>query len=211
MPSFASSGHQANPDLNLPSDFDWQVYVSAHTDLQSFSQARAEKHYASHGAAEGRLYSEKGIGHYIAELEAEHGKLPELFDWKEYIERYSDLSSLGSSYAAARHFLLHGRKEGRVPYQFDADLYRSLYFKGIQIPNDALLEHYQSIGKPAGAVATLDQLAQSEGLQDGYWLRFLNLEEFNLLNSRWVGEAANKQEALQAMIREGFERLAPIS
>lgn len=210
-PHFVPSGQQANPDLNLPAGFDWQVYVGAHTDLQSFSQARAEKHYASHGAAEGRLYSEEGVGLFIAELEAEHGKLPELFDWKEYLDRYPDLASLGSSYAAAKHFLLHGRKEGRVPYHFDADLYRALYFKGVQMPNDALLEHYQSIGKPAGAVATLDQLAQREGLQDGYWLRFLNLEEFNLLNSRWVGEVANKQEALQAMIREGFERLAPIS
>ncbi|MBP0583497.1 hypothetical protein J8I29_29560, partial [Labrys sp. LIt4] len=208
---FAASGHQASQDLDLPGDFDWQVYVSSHTDLQSFSQARAEKHYASHGAAEGRLYSEKGIAQYIAELEAEHGKLPELFDWKEYLDRYPDLISLGSSYAAARHFLQHGRREGRVPYQFDADLYRSLYFKGVQMPNDALLEHYQSIGKRAGAVATLDQLAQAEGLADGYWLRFLDLEEFNLLNSRWVGQVSNKQEALRAMMREGFERLAPIS
>ncbi|MBP0582748.1 hypothetical protein J8I29_25710, partial [Labrys sp. LIt4] len=185
--------------------------MGAHYDLQGLSRAEAEKHYRKHGAAEGRLHSEEGVAQYIASLEAEYGKLPEFFDWKGYIGNYPDLAGIGSAYAAIKHFLQHGRREGRLPYQFNPDLYRSLYFKGTRMSDDALLEHYQTAGHAAGYLATFDQLAQAEGLADGYWLRFLDLEEFNLLNSRWVGQVSNKQEALRAMMREGFERLAPIS
>ncbi|WP_413992039.1 glycosyltransferase [Labrys okinawensis] len=195
----------------LPSDFDWNTYTKVHKDLSNWNRSRAEAHYVAHGAREGRLYSRDAIRSFVSQLEDEYGRLPENFSWLEYIANYPDLAFITSSYEATRHFLRFGRKEGRIPFRFEPEVYRSMYFKGARISEDALLEHYQTIGRPAGALATLEQIAKGEGLDEASWLHCLNVEEFNLLNSRWAGEVTDKQQALRAMIREGFDRIAPIS
>lgn len=205
------SGREVGMVAGLPPGFEWRVYVAAHDDLSAFTRAAAEQHYLKHGAAEGRLFNSEGISRFIGQFEAEYGVLPEMFNWQEYVANYADLSFIKSSYQAARHFLVFGRKEGRVPFRFEADVYRSLYFLDARISDDALMEHFQTIGRPSGALATLEQIAKHEGLKEGFWLHYLNLDEFNLLNSRWAGVVANKQQALQAMIREGFDRISPIS
>lgn len=196
----------------LPADFDGTAYLALHPDLAGLRTAEAAaRHYVEHGAAEGRSYSAERVAATLRDLETRFGPLPDDFDWRDYVANYPDLSGIATRHEAAAHYLEHGRSEGRVPFRFEPDVYRSLSFGGGTMPDDVLLEHFLSVGRPAGAVATLQDVAKAEGIDRFRWLQRLDLDAFNLLNRRWAGEVADKRQALRAMVREGFDRLAPIA
>ncbi|WP_131197021.1 glycosyltransferase, partial [Lichenihabitans psoromatis] len=198
--------------MGTPLGFEFQTYVDAHRDLSALrSEKAAARHFYDHGALEGRLYNRAGISDFISNLEERYGRLPDTFLWKDDLANYPDLSHLVSSYQAAEHYLKHGRSEGRIPFRFDTELYRSLYFAGQSVPDEALLEHFTTVGSEIRAFTTLEQVGKSEGLEKTLWLQALKVDEFYLLNGAWAGPITNKLEALRAMVREGFDRLAPIS
>lgn len=197
---------------DLPADFEASAYLALHPDLAVLGSARAAaRHYLDHGAAEGRPYRADGVEALPADLRERFGALPDGFDWRAYVANHPDLSALRTYRDAAEHFLRHGRAEGRMVSRFEPEVYRSLYFQGRDVPDDVLLDHYLGTGRAAGALATLEAVAEREGVDRVRWLHLLRLDEFNLLNRRWAGEVADKRQALRAMVREGFDRLAPIS
>ena len=199
-------------DADEEHEFAWELYRATYLDLAHLTdEVSALAHYRHHGRREGRLGTASAIGARFDALEAEYGGLPDDFLWTDYVASHPDLGHINTSYDAAAHYLRSGREEGRLYRRFDVELYRSLYFAGATLPDDALVEHYKEIGRAAGYVANLRDLAAREGVDQFGWLDKLDVFEFDLLNASWAGPVANKADALRAMVREGFERIAPIS
>ena len=194
-------------------DFEWKEYLAHHSDLTHLSsRSEAFAHYRRHGKAEGRLANRRDIDGRVAIHENETGTcLPQDFDWRWYIECYEDLNSVHASYLAAEHFLKHGAKEGRLPFRFEPELYKSLYFAQTAISTNGLLDHYRLVGRERGYIGNSEQLTNSEGCRSWRWVGGIDVEEFSLLNGAWAGTIRNKRDALRAMLREGVARLAPLS
>lgn len=103
----------ASPSLNeapLPRDFDWQTYVDNYGDLQRNrvdTRELAEEHWLKTGMKEGRTYYK---------IPYQPAKVRPDFDWKTYINNYSDLRSLGinTKEKAVKHWLSQGKREGRT-------------------------------------------------------------------------------------------------
>ncbi|WP_454812619.1 glycosyltransferase [Labrys neptuniae] len=98
-------------------DFDPVFYAAHHPDLQDLPSAeRLWAHYVEHGRREGRP---RNLDEAIAAWEERFGPLPPAFDVTAYRLLNEDL---GCAYAHdhqfIRHFLEHGRQEGR-PFLVD--------------------------------------------------------------------------------------------
>ncbi len=189
------------------------AYLDNHSDLSHLqSQRAASRHFERHGRSEGRLSNSSSIESRIASLEQTYdATLPEDFDWRWYSASSAELNALNSSYAAAEHYLRHGRAEGRLWFRFDPELYESLYFDKAGLSQSALIEHYRLIGRDRGLIATAKQLAKSEGCRSWRWIEKINVEEFDLLNQAWAGRTGNKRDAVRAILKDGISRLAPLS
>ncbi len=193
--------------------FDWKVYVDNHSDLWTLDSPRAAaRHFRSCGRIEGRPSNRSMLEARITALESEHGAtLPEEFDWKRYVASHPDLKAINSSYAAAEHYLRHGRDEGRIQFDFDPELYKSIYFKDAHLSRSALTDHYRLIGRDRGLIGTAKRLALSEGCKSWRWIEMIDVIEFDLLNQSWAGRTHSKRDAVRAMLKEGIRRLAPLS
>ena len=123
----------AAPVLPPPEEFDAAFYLESNPDV---AEAGADPylHFATYGAAEGRLgirpesieiasgqASEIDAPHCEAEAQAEAAAEAEAepvivadpdFDEAYYLHRYPDI--LGAGMPAYQHFILHGRAEGRI-------------------------------------------------------------------------------------------------
>ena len=81
-------------------------------------------------------------------------------------------------------------------------------------PDGTVLDYERSLELESSLCAvsyTLDGTRYSRDLSDARWLRFMKIDEFNMLNWRWSEPVDNTFAALAAMVREGFDRLAPIA
>jgi radical SAM family protein len=102
----------APPDSSpaITSDFDWQWYVQSYSDLARagiMDQASAVRHWQQYGRAEGRRSG--------PEPRDEPPQPPPGFDWKWYVQSYTDLAPAGitDEASAIRHWREHGRRDGR--------------------------------------------------------------------------------------------------
>ncbi|MBF0122420.1 MAG: glycosyltransferase [Candidatus Omnitrophica bacterium] len=101
--------------IKLYPDFDWKTYVGLYSDLRKNgidTEETAIRHWLLFGRQEGRIYSlSKGLKVSSKEMKKYPG-----FDWKTYLDLNLDLKGRGvdTKEAAISHWLLHGRKEGRV-------------------------------------------------------------------------------------------------
>lgn len=190
--------------------FDAVFYREAYPDLAQLGDAALERHYRQHGAAEGRQPSREAA---LAALAKEGLAPPEDFDPDDYLARNPDLAAgLPSRWAAVEHYLRHGRREQRSYGELDTELYGDLYFPGENRSAAELRQDYEQVGRAAGRARSSKALAQSLGLPGhGGWLKALRPREFAQLNWNWAGEASTLPKAIDAMLREGFERIAPIA
>lgn len=110
--------------------------------------------------------------------------------------------------------------------QFDARFYWDLYFPSEPFNSDKAREHYESrirnfyrtspLHLMTGASAfdfygSKSALARAHGMKAGRWLELFSAREFCLLSFADIGEMLNDSQALEAFLREGVERLSPIS
>ncbi|MDZ5453558.1 glycosyltransferase [Labrys sp. ZIDIC5] len=101
----------------IAADFDPVFYAAHHPDLQELRSAeRLWAHYVEHGRREGRP---PNLGEAIAEWERRFGPLPPAFDVTAYRLLNEDLArAYVHDHQFIRHFLEHGRQEGR-PFLVD--------------------------------------------------------------------------------------------
>ena len=191
--------------------FDECFYSAHHRDLpQHASPDDLRRHYLVTGRAEGRAPNAAVLHQRLAAFQQRHAPLPPDFAWRDYLENYRDLDGFHSFLQAAEHYLAHGRVEGRLVQRFDAELYRSLYWPGSTAPDEAMVEDWRRVGRVAGRVATYADLVRRHGLRGTNWLRRLDLAFFTLLNGHWAGPLPHKGAVVDAMVREGFGRGAPL-
>ena len=199
------------PPTPADPNFEWAVYRTAHADLGGLpDEAAGRVHFYGFGRHEGRVATAADLKARLDALQAAHGPLPDDFVWTDYRANYPDLKRLVSADTVAAHFLRHGAPEGRLHERFDPDLYRSLTFPGSTMSPAALMAHYRETGRAAGLPTSLESLARQAGIEAWTWLGHLDVPLFDLLNRWWAGPVTTLREALDAMIREGFDRLAPI-
>jgi glycosyltransferase involved in cell wall biosynthesis len=194
-----------------PYDLDLEYYRATQPDLAALTDAELIRHYLQHGKKEGRYGNSDEARVAVALAEREFGSLPDDFNWREYVSLHPDLAyARDSRYEATAHYLMHGRREGRAYYRFDADLYRELYFSH-PLGDKDLADHYETVGRAAGYFRTAADLMSSKGLNGrGRWLEALNLDEFRILNWRLAPRASTKLDALSWMLGTGISLLAPI-
>ncbi|MBP0581361.1 glycosyltransferase [Labrys sp. LIt4] len=101
-------------------DFDPVFYAAHHPDLQDLPSAEhLWAHYVEHGRREGRP---RNLDEAIAEWERRFGPLPPSFDVTAYRLLNEDLArAYTHDHQFIRHFLEHGRQEGR-PYAVDSSI-----------------------------------------------------------------------------------------
>ena len=108
---------------NIPSDFDYKVYIYLNKDLliENDDKFKAEYHYQNHGYEENRKYKFDNI--------------PLDFDWKYYLKVNSDVKG-NNIYVAKCHYENHGRFENRqykeyvnqIKYEKDDTMNKFLHF-----------------------------------------------------------------------------------
>lgn len=119
---------QLNKKYDMPSDFDWNVYKSCNSDLKGIkTYFDAVRHYLEHGHKENRKYKNDvstsmitfsshqppidGLNnHSLSNVEKE---IPKDFDWITYKSINPDLRHIKGHNDAIRHYLDHGKREGR--------------------------------------------------------------------------------------------------
>jgi hypothetical protein len=124
---------ELNKSYGVPIDFDWRVYKSNNLDLNIKTYHEAIQHFIDHGHREKRKYSKDIITktdnqpgcvdvHVPSVIEEPMfdiaGQLPHGFNWIAYKTINPDLHHLTSFLDAAKHYILHGKRDGR-PYQMD--------------------------------------------------------------------------------------------
>jgi hypothetical protein len=128
-----------NVDVELPRDFDWNVYRTANQDLQHIKTRHdAIQHYLSHGWREMREYKVDSIPvddsprmekvhvdydwidyrHVVPSKEVQKKVIPDIalphnFDWMSYKLYNPDLTFINSYVDAVKHYREHGYKENR--------------------------------------------------------------------------------------------------
>ncbi len=93
-----------------PPGFDWRWYVQSYADLASAGiadEASAVRHWREHGCREGRRFH--------APPPDPSTEPPPGFDWRWYIQAYTDLAPAGitDEASAIRHWREHGKRDGR--------------------------------------------------------------------------------------------------
>lgn len=100
--------------------FDEELYLRFNPDLAHLPARALVDHYLSYG------FEEKRIGGYFSlnhELESVKATLPKEFSWKSYLESNNDLeilieptqtSLIEAEYILTKHYIEHGKKEGRL-------------------------------------------------------------------------------------------------
>jgi len=87
-------------NMNISSNFDWEVYINRYSDLIIMginTPSLAFEHWNRHGKYEGRIPSFNE------------------FDWKYYVNRYDDLKhNINTRSMALRHWFTYGQYEGRL-------------------------------------------------------------------------------------------------
>ena len=194
------------PDPDLDPDF----YASFYPDMRALpdDQARA-LHYVRSGRAEGR---HANLRAYVAALEMVHGALPLDFDPRSYRLMHADLrTAFQHDWQAIRHFVQAGRTEGREHSEFDADLYRALYFADWEITDQDLLRHYRREGSARGWIQSWRRYVAGLGLGGAAWVRAIKVDEFALLAADWAPGIATRLDAVRAMAEGGVARMAPLA
>ncbi|MBF0122424.1 MAG: glycosyltransferase [Candidatus Omnitrophica bacterium] len=102
-------------DIKRYPGFDWQEYLLLYPNLKKNgvnTEAKAIRHWLLNGRKEGREYS---FSRWLKMAQKEMKHYPD-FDWQEYVVLNSDLKHMGieTKEALICHWLLYGRKEGRV-------------------------------------------------------------------------------------------------
>jgi len=107
-----------NKKINLPNDFDINVYKKINSDLNYLNNDELLEHFKKNCINECRLY-----------------KLPDDFCPIIYKKLYNDISSY-SNEESLNHFIKYGFKEGRlykIPDNFDVEIYKKIYFENDNI------------------------------------------------------------------------------
>lgn len=194
-------------------DFDPAFYRATNPDLAHLSDAALASHFNLTGAAEGR----SGNGRvWLRRVEAEHGSLPDDFDGREYLRLHPDVAAAyPTEWEAGYHFLVAGRKEARAyreaDPEFDAEFYRGLYRPGEALSEAELGAEHRAQPTAARRFGSLAQLLAHYDFQPGVWLDTLDASVFEVLNWTWCAPLQSKEQAVEAFLREGVDRLAPIS
>jgi hypothetical protein len=190
--------------------FDPTFYRANNPDLRGLSDEALARHYRAHGRAEGRYGSEAQAS---AALGARAGAPPPEFDPCEYRLCNPDLRrTIRTSWQATEHYLRYGRAEKRKTFALDTTIYGELYFPGQKLSRAQLREDYEHVGRAAGRIASAAALSRSKGLPGcGFWITAIRPREFAQLNWTWASPAVTRADVVDAMLREGFDRLAPIA
>lgn len=98
-------------------NFNWINYIENYKDLRDAgidTEEKAYKHWINHGEKEGRTYLDKDCINYGEKEEKSY--INKDFDWIKYVENYKDLQEAGinTKEKAYRHWINHGKKEGRT-------------------------------------------------------------------------------------------------
>ena len=204
--SIRATAH-ARQNATLPAaPVDCAFYRAFYDDLAGLSDAALATHYAQHGRREGRFRSRD---HMLSVMSDVFGPLPDGFHYASYLWANPDLVPHDPPrFHAELHYIKTGRSEGRPYYRPVPSLDRAF----------ADLIHRQSIVlMPDEAAAAADGMPFSAiickrlGLEAGPWLTMLEWREFVALNAQWCGRLTSSAAAVQAFLREGVARLAPLS
>jgi hypothetical protein len=138
----------------IPPDFDWQTYVNNYGDLMRSNintQEQAVDHWLKIGRKEGRTY--KPIIYQPLTVRPD-------FDWKTYVNNYSDLRSMGinTKAKAIEHWLKHGKREGRTYRPLNAPM------------NSLLFSQNKSPKTSAQSLKTITQKQRAESMDQ--WLQY---------------------------------------
>lgn len=198
----------------LSKEFDWEVYIQANPALSAFktySEARA--HWLKIGIRRNLVATEYDF-YRRNNLKVED--LPIDFDWKEYLSLNPDVSKkVKGKWEAIRHYLkygVHGKRsykdssnslraasissltEGAIDPDFSLEIYTQLNPSLPAFPNRvAAYQHWLSVGKSAGMMATEEQLysaykaSPSDLPTDFNWKQYLKLnpDVEARVNSKW--------------------------
>jgi hypothetical protein len=113
-----------NKKINLPNDFDINVYKKLNSDLNHLNNDELLEHFKKKCINECRLY-----------------KLPDDFCPKKYKKLYNDISSYSNDKSLI-HFINYGFKEGRlykIPDNFDVEIYKKIYFENTNIDTQTVM------------------------------------------------------------------------
>ncbi|MFT8522111.1 glycosyltransferase [Gluconobacter oxydans] len=187
--------------------FDPAFYRRFYRDLSALPNDRAlEDHYFTHGKLVGRYGSEAMMKREQAALEQ---RLPRDFDAGAYFMANPDLPvTQPVSWTAARHYLNIGAAQNR-PYHYHFpgldEAFEALLTTNKISLNDAERKDYQD-GVPARIL-----LLRRLGAISAPWFNMLDLQEFSALNFEWCGKPASAAEAILTFLKDGIERIAPLS
>ena len=105
--------------------FDWVEYIKMNFDISHIKcKEDAWKHWINHGKNEGRKYFSKNIQDtYKKEDDTNVDKESENinFNWTSYVELNADLSHIKNKEEAWKHWINHGKNEGRKYFNYDKD------------------------------------------------------------------------------------------
>jgi len=113
-----------NKKINLPNDFDINVYKKMNSDLNYLNNDELLEHFKKNCIKECRLY-----------------KLPDDFCPNVYKKLYNDISSYTND-SALIHYINNGFKEGRlykIPDNFDIEIYKKIYFENDNIDTQTVM------------------------------------------------------------------------
>ena len=100
---------ESSPKQGTKENFHWRFYVDFYPDLSHLSSyEQAYDHWLKLGKKEGRIASQEQFDQVYSD------KMPEDFNWQEYLELNSDLKKeIKSELQAISHYARAGEKEGR--------------------------------------------------------------------------------------------------
>jgi hypothetical protein len=155
-----SDNEKEDYDIEL---FDWEKYVNFYDDLKHVitCEPQAKYHWINNGFNEGRKFFKKLTPKDILKMK-EYKHIQHEFDWKTYINYYSDLSNLNTKSEAIEHWLNIGFKEKRnyIKYtsfnieDFDWEKYLDYYkdLNNLFFTRDDAIKHWNNYGKEEGRI-----------------------------------------------------------
>jgi GT2 family glycosyltransferase len=128
--------------------FDAKIYVRMNPELNQLNPAQLLGHFEKFGLGEGRIAGQQAIEQEFKRMTA---RMPNNFDWKEYLDCNPDLQSLVSDknltiaevqMILSRHFLDHGREENRSYHysEKNADHVNEQFYIDHKVHNNRLLD-----------------------------------------------------------------------
>lgn len=201
---------KSKPPAVVDPDLDPHFYAAFYPDMQALVDDDARQlHYAQFGRAEGR---HAHLGTYTATLETLHGPLPKDFDPFIYRLMHVDLhTALKHDWQAIEHYLRIGKGERRSYVEFDAELYRDLYFSRWEMTDEDLRRHYDREGAAKGWVASWRRYVTDLGLGGAAWVSAIKVDEFALLAADWAPGLRTRLDVVHAMAKGGLARMAPLA